>query len=86
MAGFPGVEVVPVLNRFFGETVTVAGLLTAQDVIEQLRGRDIGDLVLLPPAMFGGPEGQSLDAIWLREVGEALNRRVAVGWGTEMGG
>ncbi len=86
MAGFPGVEVVPVLNRFFGETVTVAGLLTAQDVIEQLRGRDIGDLVLLPPAMFSGPEGQSLDAIWLREVGEALNRRVAVGWGTEMGG
>ena len=34
-AGFAGVDVVPVINRFFGETVTVAGLLTGQDVVEQ---------------------------------------------------
>jgi len=73
------IEVVPVVNRFFGETVTVAGLLTGRDVVAQLRERDLGDVVVLPPAMFGGPEGQSLDEMWPREVGEALGREVVVG-------
>jgi NifB/MoaA-like Fe-S oxidoreductase len=72
------VDVVPVVNRFFGETVTVAGLLTGQDVVAQLRERELGDLVMLPPAMFGGPEGQSLDGMWPQEVGEVLGRAVKV--------
>ena len=78
-ARFAGVEVVPVVNRFFGETVTVAGLLTGQDVVAQLQGRDLGDVVVLPAAMFGGPEGQSLDEMWPDEIGEALGRQVVVG-------
>jgi putative radical SAM enzyme (TIGR03279 family) len=69
-------EVVPVVNRFFGETVTVAGLLTGQDVVAQLRGRDLGDVVVLPPAMFDGPGGQSLDGVRPEEIEEALGRRV----------
>jgi NifB/MoaA-like Fe-S oxidoreductase len=77
-AGIPNVEVVPVVNRFFGETVTVAGLLTGQDVAAQLRERSLGDVVVLPPAMFGGPEGQSLDEKWPQEVEEALGRKVVV--------
>jgi NifB/MoaA-like Fe-S oxidoreductase len=72
-------NVIPAVNRFFGETVTVAGLLTARDVIAQLRERELGDMVALPPAMFGGPEGQSLDEMWPQEVEEALGRRVVVG-------
>jgi len=75
-AHIPGVEVVPVVNRFFGETVTVAGLLTGQDVVAQLRGRGLGDVVVLPAAMFGGPEGQSLDEMQPEDVGEALGRTV----------
>ena len=77
VAGLPA-DVVPVVNRFFGETVTVAGLLTGRDVVAQLRERDLGDVVALPPAMFGGPEGQSLDEMWPQEVGEALGREVMV--------
>jgi putative radical SAM enzyme (TIGR03279 family) len=79
VANVPHVEVLPVINRFFGETVTVAGLLTGGDVVEQLRGRDLGEIVALPPAMFGGPEGQSLDEMWPEEIGEALGRQVVVG-------
>jgi len=75
-AHLPNVQVVPVLNRFFGETVTVAGLLTGQDVIAQLREQSLGDVVLLPPAMFGGPEGQSLDEMWPQEIEDALGRKV----------
>jgi len=84
-AHLAGVEVVPVVNHFFGETVTVAGLLTGRDVVAQLQGRDLGDLAVLPPAMFGGPEGQSLDEMWPQEVGETLGRPVAVGDGEEVG-
>ena len=78
-AGLPNVEVVPVMNRFFGETVTVAGLLTGRDVVEQLKGHGLGEVVALPPAMFGGPEDQSLDEMWPEEVGEAVGRRVVTG-------
>lgn len=42
------VRVRPVVNRFFGETVTVAGLLTGSDIAEQLAGTDVGDVVLIP--------------------------------------
>lgn len=45
------VEVVPIKNRFFGETITVAGLLTGRDLMEQLRGRE-ADILLLPRDML----------------------------------
>jgi NifB/MoaA-like Fe-S oxidoreductase len=70
------VNVFPVINRFFGETVTVAGLLTGEDVVVQVGDRELGDVVALPPAMFGGPEGQSLDGMWPDEVGQSLGRPV----------
>jgi putative radical SAM enzyme (TIGR03279 family) len=73
-----GAGVVPITNHFFGETVTVAGLLTGQDVVAQLQGRELGDVVVLPAAMFGGPEGQSLDGMWPQEIGEALEREVVL--------
>lgn len=72
-------EVVPVVNRFFGEMVTVAGLLTGRDVIAALRGRALNETVVLPPAMFGGPQGQTLDGMRPHQVGEALGREIVVG-------
>ena len=42
------VRVVPIRNDFFGETITVAGLLTGKDMAEQLAGRELGDEVLVP--------------------------------------
>ena len=72
------VEVVPVENRFFGPTVTVSGLLTGQDVIAALRGRDPGDAVFLPRAMFDAAGELTLDDISLAAIGEALGARVEV--------
>ncbi len=48
-AKFPAVhcQVIPVLNDFYGHTITVAGLLTYQDLYAQLKGRDLGEAVLL---------------------------------------
>jgi putative radical SAM enzyme (TIGR03279 family) len=69
-------RVVSVSNRFLGASITVAGLLTAEDVIERLKGKGGSGGVVLPPAMFGGPEGQSLDGAWPVDVEEALGRKV----------
>ncbi len=68
--------VVSVVNRFFGESVTVAGLLTAKDVIARLEGQELEGDVVLPPVMFGGPKGQSLDEMWPTDVEQALERPV----------
>ena len=46
------IAVVPVENRFFGPSVNVSGLLTGEDVIEALRGKGIGDVLVLPRAML----------------------------------
>jgi putative radical SAM enzyme (TIGR03279 family) len=72
----PEVRVVPVTNRFLGPTVTVAGLLAGADVVSALERR--GPTVVLPPAMFGGPEGRTLDGMSVADVEAALDRPVVV--------
>lgn len=78
LASLRRVDVVEVTNEFFGQTVTVAGLLTGHDVVDQLRGRELGDRIALPPAMFGGPRGQSLDEMMPEDVSQALGRSVVL--------
>lgn len=70
------IEVVPIVNRSLGETVTVAGLLMGVDVIEGLGGRELGQVVVLPRAMFCGPDDLTLDDLTLDEIGQALGREV----------
>ena len=55
------VDVVAVKNEFFGESVTVAGLLTGQDMAAQLRGRELGNAVLIPSVSLRAGE----DAVFL---------------------
>jgi len=79
------VDVQPVVNEFFGETVTVSGLLTGRDVIAALRGRNLGDLVLLPRAMFDAAGEHTLDDLRLDDIQAALGVRVATaGMATEL--
>jgi NifB/MoaA-like Fe-S oxidoreductase len=72
------VQVVPVVNDFFGPTVTVSGLLTGRDVIEALWGRDLGDVVFLPRAMFDASGELTLDDMTPAAIGERLGVRVEV--------
>ena len=46
------VKVYPITNNFFGERVTVAGLITGGDVVEQLCGKELGDELLFPSVML----------------------------------
>lgn len=63
-------------NRFFGESVTVGGLVTGGDLIEQLRGEDFGRALLIPRAMLKADEELFLDGISLTEAEAALNTRI----------
>ena len=72
------VEVTPVVNERLGETITVAGLLMGEDVIAQLKGRELGEVVVLPRIMFDHPQGISLDDASALDVARALDRPVAL--------
>ncbi len=69
------VEVVSIKNYFLGETITVAGLITAGDLIEQLRGIDLGDELLIPRVMLNH-DMIFLDDKTVDDVEKALNIKV----------
>jgi putative radical SAM enzyme (TIGR03279 family) len=79
-AGLTGIatEVVPVVNQRLGETITVAGLLMGRDIIEQLQGCDLGDLVVLSRITFDHPDGIALDDVGPDQIAQALDRPVAL--------
>jgi NifB/MoaA-like Fe-S oxidoreductase len=56
-------EVVPVPNEFFGRAITVAGLLTGQDVASALTGRPLGDVVFVPRVTLTETKGVFLDDV-----------------------
>ena len=70
------IDVVPITNHFFGELITVAGLLTAKDIIAQLKGRDLGDCVLISVASLKTDEDVFLDDITLDELSAELGVEV----------
>lgn len=66
------IYVYPITNDFFGELITVSGLITGQDIIKQLKGKPLGDRLLLPCNMFRSEEDVFLDDISLAELAETL--------------
>ncbi|MFZ5813681.1 MAG: DUF512 domain-containing protein [Bacillota bacterium] len=66
------VEVRTIWNDFYGHTVTVAGLLLAQDFIAQLKEHDLGDLLILPTVAFRDIDGRSLDNLTPAQISEQL--------------
>ncbi len=74
------VEVVPVKNRLFGDTVTVAGLLPGQDIVDALGEGQEGELVLLPGEALNG-DALFIDSMPLAEVTSRLApARVEIGY------
>ena len=66
------VNVYPIVNNFFGPSVTVAGLLTGTDVVEQLSGKDLGDELLFPAVMLRADGDVFLDDMTPAELSERL--------------
>ena len=74
---FPGIQcdVVTIKNDFFGDTVKVAGLLTAEDVVAQLKGK-IHDAIMLPMSMFRSDRAITLDDVTVEALEKELGAKI----------
>ncbi|MEE1013180.1 MAG: DUF512 domain-containing protein [Clostridia bacterium] len=72
------ISVVAIENRYFGENITVTGLITGQDLIAQLQGKEIGEELLISSAMLRHDEAVFLDDTTVTQVAEALGVPVTV--------
>lgn len=66
------IHIYPIRNDFFGEMITVSGLITGQDLVKQLKGKPLGEKLLLPCNMFRSEEEVFLDDLTLTELEETL--------------
>lgn len=75
---FLTVKAYPIVNDFFGPEITVSGLLTGQDILRQLKGRDLGDKLLLSQDLLKADEEIFLDDMPLEELKKALHTPVTI--------
>jgi len=68
----------PVRNDFFGELITVSGLLTGQDIIRQLRDRDLGSMLYLPENLLRSGTDVLLDDMTIGDISEELKVPVGI--------
>ena len=83
MEAFPRLQihVFAIRNDFFGETITVSGLITGQDLVAQLKerkeaGEDLGDTLQIPINMLRSGEEVFLDDLTVQDVEAALGMTV----------
>lgn len=76
------IQVKKIINNFFGETITVSGLITGQDLCEQLKSCDLGEFLLLPGSMISDytnhteNKNKFLDDMTVEELEKALNTKI----------
>ncbi len=80
MEDFPGllIHVYAIRNDFFGEMITVSGLLTGQDILAQLKGKPLGRRVLLPQNVLRSGEEVFLDDLTLEELKNTLQVEINI--------
>lgn len=72
------VNIYPIINNFFGHNITVSGLLTGKDIMEQLQDKELGDKLLLPCNVLRSGEETLLDDITITDIEKTLQVNVAV--------
>ena len=71
-------EVIKVVNKFFGDSVTVSGLLTAQDILDALGKNKVNDTLLFPRSLLREIEDVFLDGMTLAEFKSKVGKKVEV--------
>ncbi|MBE6577067.1 MAG: DUF512 domain-containing protein [Ruminococcaceae bacterium] len=66
------INVYAIENDFFGERITVSGLLTGKDIIEQLKGKELGDELLIPATCLRAEGDVLLDDVSPEDISKAL--------------
>ena len=77
------VNLVPLGSDYWGQEITVTGLLTGQDLLTGLQGRDLGDAILLPSLMLKHDDTCFLDDMTLEELAQKLGTPILPVTGTE---
>lgn len=72
------VNVYTIENRFFGERITVSGLITGTDLKEQLKGKDLGEKLLIPCNMLRSGDDVFLDDLTVKDLREILGTEIVV--------
>ena len=72
------IEVMAIRNDFFGEKITVSGLITGQDLKKQLQGKALGERLILPCNMLRAGENVFLDDMTVEQLEQALGTPIAV--------
>ncbi len=77
---FPGVKakVYTIINNYFGNEITVAGLITGGDIITQLNGKSLGEELLIPDVMLRNGESVLLDDVTVKEMEKALQTKIRI--------
>ena len=77
---FPNVsfEVYEIKNDFFGENITVSGLITGRDIIDQLSGKDLGEYLIIPDSMMKADEEIFLDNVKVSDLEGALQVNIHI--------
>ena len=70
------INVHKIINNFFGDTITVSGLITATDIIDQLKGKDLGETLYIPRSMLKADEEIFLDNITLESLSDIMGIEV----------
>nr|WP_317333035.1 DUF512 domain-containing protein [uncultured Romboutsia sp.] len=70
------IDVYKIINNFFGDTITVSGLVTATDIIDQLKGKDLGETLYIPRSMLKADEEIFLDNITLENLSNIMGIEV----------
>ncbi|CEQ13244.1 fe-S oxidoreductase [[Clostridium] sordellii] len=70
------IKVYKIINNFFGDTITVSGLITATDIIDQLKNEDLGQTLYIPRSMLKADEEIFLDNITLEELQKIMNMEI----------
>lgn len=72
------INVYPIRNDFFGEMITVSGLITGQDLIAQLQNQDLGEKLFLPQNMLRSGEDVFLDDVTLDQLESTLQVKIDI--------
>lgn len=80
MEAFPEkvIQVIPIRNDFFGERITVTGLLTGTDIIAQCKDLDLGERLLLPENVLRSGETVLLDDLTVEDLQKTLQVRIDI--------
>lgn len=72
------IHVYQIINYFFGEMITVTGLLTGQDIMNQLKGKRLGERLLLPQNTLRSGEEVFLDDVTVADMEKALQVKIDI--------